>query len=98
MGISWRFPGVVVRGDLGWVKLRTDRRRRVLVYAGRLKAMESFRWPSIGHKRGKGSWVNYVRALRSIYSLGEDYVVGERQWKRLVGKTVKEVAGREWMV
>lgn len=106
MGVSWRFPGVVVRGDLGWVKLRTDRHRRALVYAGRLRAMESFRWPRIvgealGDKRGKGSWVDYVRTLRSIYGLEEEWAKegwGERQWKRLVGKTVKEVAGREWMV
>ena len=47
LGVSWHFPGVVVRGDLGWVKLRTDRHRGALVYAGRLRAMESFRWPRI---------------------------------------------------
>ena len=67
--------------------------------------MESFRWPRIvgealRDKRGKGSWVDYVRTLRSIYGSEEEWAkdgLEERQWKRLVGKTVKEVAGREWM-
>ena len=45
--VSWRFPGVVVRGDLGWVKLRTDRHRRALIYAGRLWGMEEYWWPRI---------------------------------------------------
>ena len=47
LGVSWRFPGVVVRGDLGWVRVRADRHRRALGYAGRLREMESFRWPRI---------------------------------------------------
>ena len=58
--------------------MRTDRHRRALAYAGRLRAMESFRWPRIvgeelGYKRGKGSWVDYVRTLRSIYGLEEEW-------------------------
>ena len=34
LGVSWRFPGVVVRGDLGWAKLRADKHGRDLSYVG----------------------------------------------------------------
>ena len=34
LGVSWCFPGVVVRGDLGWAKLRADRHGRALSYGG----------------------------------------------------------------
>ena len=78
LGVSWRFPGVVVIGDLGWVKLRTDCHRRALIYAGRLRGIEGYRWPRIVgealvYKRGMGSWVDYVRALRDSYGLGEEW-------------------------
>ena len=104
LGVSWRFPGVVVRGDLGWVKLRTDRHRRALIYAGRLRCMEGYRWPRIvgealADKRGIGSWVDYVSALRDSYGLGEEWDKEEwsgRQWKKLVVRTVQEVACQDW--
>ena len=44
LGVSWWFPGVVVRGELGWVKLESEQH---LAYAGRLRAMDESRWPKI---------------------------------------------------
>lgn len=106
LGVSWRFPGVVVRGDLGWAKLRADRHKRALGYMGRLRGMEDFRWPKIvwealsgADKKGKGSWVDYVGSLKNIYSLEEDWMKedwSERRWKEEVKKAVLEEAGREW--
>ena len=76
--MSWRFPGVVVRGDLGWAKFRTDRQRRALIYAGRLRCIEGYRWPRIvgkalADKKGMGSWVDYVRELRDSYGLRKEW-------------------------
>ena len=104
LGVSWRFPGVVVRGDLGWQRLRTDRHRRALGYIGRLRGMEGCRWPRIvlealADKKGVGSWVDYVMSLRDIYGLGEEWVKedwSERGWKKVVNRAVAELAGREW--
>ena len=80
---------------MGWVKLRTDRHRRALIYAGRLRGMEGYRWPRIvgealADKRGMGSWVDYVSALKDSYGLGEEWDKEEwsgRQWKKLVVRT-----------
>ena len=102
LGVSWRFTGVVVRGDLGWVRVRADRHRRALGYAGRLREMESFCWPRIvgealADKKSKGSWVGYAKSLRDIYGLREEWAKegwSEREWK-VVRKTVLE-AGRDW--
>ena len=44
MGMSWRFPGVVVRGDLGLASLKYRRYERALKYAGRIRAMSPERW------------------------------------------------------
>ena len=104
LGVSWRFPGVVVRGDLGWVKLRTDRHIKALGFAGRLRGMGKLRWPKIvgealANKRGKGSWVDYIRSLMDSYRIQEEWAKeewSEKQWKRLVHRTVREVAGIEW--
>ena len=73
-GVSWRFPGVVVRGDLGWVKLQNDRHERALKYAGRLRAMDVSRWPKVVarallKRRGRGTWVNYVQTQINNYGL-----------------------------
>ena len=104
LGVSWRFPGVVVTVDLGWVQLRTDRHRRALIYAGRLQGMEGYRWPRkvgevLADKRGMGSGGDYVRALRDSYGLGEECDKEEwsgGQWKKLVVRTVREVACQDW--
>ena len=106
LGVSWRFPGVVVRGDLGWAKLRTDRHKRALGYVGRLRGMEDFRWPrivwealAVADKKGKGSWVDYLESLKDIYGLGEEWINedwSERRWREVVRKAVLEEAGREW--
>ena len=94
----------MVKGDLGWAKLRVDRHGRALSYAGRLRTMENFRWPkqvveALGEKGGIGSWVDFVKSLRERYGLGEEWHEEgwrERNWKQLVRKTVLEVAGRDW--
>ena len=42
LGVSWRFhadDGVVVRGELGWRKLKYDRHSLALQYVGRLRGM-----------------------------------------------------------
>ena len=76
LGVSWRFPGVVVRGELGWVKLKSEQHAKALAYAGRLRAMDESRWPKIvaqalRERRGIGSWVDYVEALVVGYGLEE---------------------------
>ena len=47
IGVSWRFPGMVVRGDLGLEKMKYRRHARALKYAGRVRAMSVKRWPKI---------------------------------------------------
>ena len=50
---------------------------------------------ALADKRGMGSWVDYVRALRDSSWLGEEWDKEEwsgRQWKKLVVRTVREVA------
>ena len=40
-----------------------------------LRDMESFHWPRIealADKKGKRSWVDYVKSLRDIYGLREE--------------------------
>ena len=46
LGLSWRFHGVVVRGELGWRKLKYDRHSSALKFAGRLRGMGWERWPN----------------------------------------------------
>ena len=89
LGVSWRYPGVVIRGDLGWVKLRSERHERALKYAGRLRAMDGVRWPKIVGEalleiRGRGSWVDYVQAQITKYSLRDVWEGGG--WGRDAGK------------
>ena len=89
---------------MSWVRVRADRHRRALGYAGRLREMESFRWPrvvgeALVDKKGKGSWVDYVKSLRDIYVLSEEWAKecwSEREWRKVARRTVLEVAGREW--
>ena len=103
LGVSWRFPGVVVRGDLGWVKLKSERHVRALNYAGRLRAMDEGRWPKIvalalRERRGIGSWVDYGESLITVYGLREEWEKGgwkERRWKLTVKESVKKEAGRQ---
>ena len=105
LGVSWRFPGVVVRGDLGWVKLKSERHVRALNYAGRLRAMDEGRWPKIvalalRERRGIGSWVDYGESLITVYGLREEWEKGgwkERRWKLMVKESVKKEAGRQWV-
>ena len=47
IGVSWRFQGVVVRGDLGLEKMKYRRHARALKYAGRMRAMSAKGWPKI---------------------------------------------------
>ena len=37
LGLTWRFPSVVVRGEIGWRKLKFDRHSMALQYLGRLR-------------------------------------------------------------
>ena len=80
---------MVIRGDLGWVKLRSERHERALKYAGRLRAMDGVRWPKIVGEalleiRGRGSWVDYVQALVTKYGLTDVWEGGD--WGRDAGK------------
>ena len=54
LGVSWRFPGVVVRGNWGWAKLRADRHGRALSYVGQLRTMENFQRPK--QVAREGAW------------------------------------------
>ena len=36
LGLTWRFPSVVVRGEIGWRKLKFERHSMALQYLGRL--------------------------------------------------------------
>ena len=60
IGVSWRFPEMVVRRDLGLEKIKHRRHARALKYAGRVRAMSAKRWPKIvgealvEHKAGRG--------------------------------------------
>ena len=47
IGVSWRFPGVVVRGELGLEKMKYRRHGRAEKYAGRVRAMSAKCWPKI---------------------------------------------------
>ena len=97
LGVSWRFLGVVVRGELGWVKLKCEQHTKALAYAGRLRAMDEIRWPKIvaqalRERRGIGSWVDYIEALVIGYGLEEaweDFGRGERRWKCTVKESVE---------
>jgi len=101
LGLSWRFPSVVVRGELGWKKLKFDRHRLALEYLGRLRGMGVGRWPRIVGEAlhglgGRGTWVDYVIALVLEYKLQEDWEDNQWQgkvWKRRVAEQV-EFAGR----
>ena len=69
---------MVIRGDLGWVKLQSERHERALKYAGRLRAMNGVRWPKIVGEalleiRGRGSWVDYVQAQITKYRLRDTF-------------------------
>ena len=39
LGLTWRFPSVVVRGEIGWRKLKFERHSMALQYLGRLRGM-----------------------------------------------------------
>ena len=75
---------------------------RALKYAGRLRAMDGVRWPKIVGEallEIRGSWVDYVQAQITKYSLrdvweGEGWE--ERCWKKKVRECVRAEARRQW--
>ena len=66
-GLTWRFPSFVVRGKIGWRKLKFERHSMALQYLGRLRGMGAERWPRIldlgeasNEVRDTGIWADYV--------------------------------------
>ena len=106
LGVSWRFPGTVVRGELGWGKLRYNRHKLALQYVGRLREMDDCRWPKTiaralasEETKGRGTWWDYVEDLIVLYKLGDMWEGrgwDSREWKRNVSKLVEEEAGNAW--
>ena len=68
LGLSWRFHGVVVRGEFGWRKLKYDRHSLALQSSGRLRGMGWERWTTIvgealSRLQNNGTWVDYIWSL-----------------------------------
>ena len=93
VSMSWRFHCVVVRGELGWRKLKYDRHSSALKFAGRLRGMGWERWPKIvgealSRLQNNGTWVDYIRSLIARYKLQtcwEDDRWNEKVWKKEKG-------------
>ena len=104
LGLTWRFPSVVVRGEIGWRKLKFDRHSMALQYLGRLRGMGAERWPRIvgealNEVRDTGTWADYVSALITKYNLRETWEHskwGERFWKRQVVDQLEREGARAW--
>ena len=104
LGLSWRFHGVVVRGELGWRKLKYDRHSLALQFAGRLRGMGWERWPKIvgevlSRLQNNGTWVDYIRSLIARYKLQtcwEDDSWNEKVWKKVVVEQVEREGKRAW--
>ena len=104
LGLSWRFHGVVVRGELGWRKLKYDRHSSALKFAGRLRGMGWERWPKIvgealSRLQNNGTWVDYIRSLIARYKLQtwwEDDRWNEKVWKKVVVEQVEREGKRAW--
>ena len=102
--LTWRFHGVVVRGELGWRKLKYDRHSLALQYVGRLRGMRWERWPKIvgealSRLQRKGTWVDYVRSLVARYQLQtclEDEWWNEKVWKKAVVDQVEKEGKWAW--
>ena len=47
LGLSWRFPAVAIRGDMGWAKLKYGRHCKVLKFMARVRGMGLEHWPRI---------------------------------------------------
>ena len=78
LGLTWRFPSVVVRGEIGWRKLKFDRHSMALQYLGRLRGMGAEKWPRIvgealNEVRDTRTWADYVSALITKYNLRETW-------------------------
>ena len=104
LGLTWRFPGTVVRGELGWMRLRYQRHILALQYMGKLREMGCRRWPRIVGEamckvQNKGTWVDYARELLVRYRL-QDMWGGDgwegKTWKRKVLSQVKDEAEKAW--
>ena len=79
MGLPWQFPGVAVRGDMGWARLKYGPYCKVLKFMGRVRGMGLERWPRIvakalAERLGTGTWADYLYML-----LGKDGLIGK--WK-----------------
>ena len=107
LGLTWRFPSVVVRGEIGWRKLEFERHSMALQYLGRLRGMGAERWPRIVREalnevRNTGTWADYVSALITEYNLRETWEHskwgggGGRFWKRQVVDQLEREGARAW--
>ena len=74
LGLSWRFPGVAIRGDMGWTKLKYGRQCKVLKFMGRVRGMGLKRWLRIvaeaaAERLGTGTLADYSYTLLGKYGL-----------------------------
>ena len=104
LGLSWRFPGVVVRGDLGLASLKYGRYERALKYAGRIRAMSPERWQRLVGQEllenlGKGTWGDYVVSLMRRHDLTKKWREAgwnNKTWARTVETTIREARHKSW--
>ena len=99
LGLSWRFPGVAIRGDMGWARLKYGRHCKAWKFMGRGREMGLERWPrrvaeALAECFGTGTWADYGYTL-----LGKDGLLGkwkEENWaektsSKLVMETLKVI-------
>ena len=104
--MSWRLHGVVVRGELGWRKLKYDRHSLALQYAGRLHykrngvgEVAKIVGEALSRLQNKGTWVDYVRSVVERYQLQtccEDEGWNETVWKKVVVDQVEKEGKLAW--
>ena len=70
LGLTWRFPSVVVTGEIGWRKLKLERHSLMMAlqYLGRLRGMGAEGWPrtveeALHEKRDTGTRTDYLISI-----------------------------------
>ena len=74
LGLLWRFPGVAIRGDMGWARQKYGRHCRALKFTGRVSGMGLEHWPRIvvealAEHLGTGTWADYGYTWFEKYGL-----------------------------
>ncbi len=104
LGLSWRFPGVAIRGDLGWPKLKFSRHCKALKFMGRVRAMEKERWTKIVGEAvieyiGRGTLADYGLSLIEKYGLSGKWNDGkwnEKAWTKIVRRATEDAGKAGW--